>query len=222
MIQQEQTETKTSVNKDLGHKTPLEKLTLFLEETLQTIGYELVAIEVFNHREKTLRVFIDAKAGTEGGIGIEDCVRVTQALDEPLEKNTDVTEVFSGPYELEVSSPGVDRPLRKPEDFTRFSGEIARLHTFRPLTAEETDAVEYSTKNPKQKNFYGVLRGFDNGAVLFGALPEDGTRELFSKGVKKGAKKSAKKQEVSRETLIRMPLELISKANLEPQVKFPD
>ncbi len=223
MIQQEQTANNLNTKPGLTARTPLERLTLFIETTLAALGYELVAIEVTNHREKKLRVFIDALqtgSGQNGGVGIEDCVKVTHELDQPLELSQEINEVFSGPYELEVSSPGVDRPLRKPQDFTRFAGEIARLHTFRPLTAEETQASEYSTKNPKQKNFYGVLRGFENEAILFGALPEDGTRELFVRGQKKKPQK--KKESAPTENLIRIPLDLVSKANLEPQVRFPD
>ena len=204
-------------------RTPVEQLTAFLEETLARIGYDLVAIEVLNHREKSLRVFIDTPEGSGKAMGIEDCVIATRELDEPLEGNSAVSDVFKGPYELEVSSPGVDRPLRKPRDYTRFAGEYGRIHTFRPLTKEETGAEEYSLKNPKQKNFYGIIRGYDHesnsGSVLFGNVPEDGTRTTVVKGAKKSNKK---KPEVKPETLIRIPLELISKANLEPEIVFPE
>jgi ribosome maturation factor RimP len=216
------TELNTNTVQRTSGQTPQEKLTLFLEETLAPLGYELVAIEVLNHREKSLRIFIDSK----NGIGIEDCVKVTQELDQPLEGQPDVEAIFKGPYELEVSSPGIERPLRKPSDYVRFAGQIGRLSTFRALTADETLAAEYSAKNPKQKNFYGILRGFENenASVLFGIIPEDGTRE--TKIVKKGAKK--KKEEkpadapLKHETVIRIPLELISKAHLEPEVIYPD
>jgi ribosome maturation factor RimP len=203
--------------------SPQDKLTHFLEEKLAQVGYELVAIEIQNHREKSLRVFIDAKEG----VGIEDCVKVTKELDEPLEGQPDVEEIFKGPYELEVSSPGIDRPLRKPQDYVRFITEIARLSTFRPLTADETKAAEYSAKNPKQKNFYGIVRGFENetSSVLFGIIPEDGTREKVKK-VKKGTKPKNEDTNVAaplkHETLIRIPLELISKAHLEPVVIYPE
>ena len=206
-------------------RTPTERLIRFLEEQLSGLGYELVAIEILNHREKKLRVFVDFPQGHTGEkIGIEDCVRVTHSLDQPLDTFASVDEIFKGQYELEVSSPGIDRPLRKPSDYTRFAGEIARLHTFRPLTVEETQATEYSTKNPKQKNFFGVIRGFDGdaetGSVLFGALPEDGTLST-EKGKKVNlAKKAA--EVLKKETWIRIPLELISKANLEPAVKLPE
>ncbi len=181
---------------------PIQMLNAFVEEKLKVLGYELVAMEVINHREKTLRLFIDQPSG----ISIEDCVKVTHELDEPLEASEVVMAVFKGPYELEVSSPGIDRPLQKPEDFKRFIGDIARVQTFRALTGEETLAAEYSTKNPKQKNFYGILRGFEpeSNSILFGVSPEDGT------------------QKIKNETLIRIPLELVAKAHLEPIIELPE
>ncbi len=179
--------------------TPDARLTSFLENKLAEMQYELVAIEILNHREKKLRIYIDQK----DGVGIEDCVKVTKELDEPLEANSDVIAIFKGAYDLEISSPGLDRPLRKPSDYDKYEGHYARITTFRPLTGAETDAPEYSLKNPKQKNFYGILRGFhaESASILFGIVPEDG---------------SGKKPK--KETLVRIPLELASKANLEPDM----
>ncbi len=196
--------------------TPQERLISFLESTLASIHYELVSIEIINQRQKTLRIFIDKlyKASSDGmcaGVGIEDCVEVTHFLDSPLEQNKDVEAIFKGPYELEVSSPGIDRPLRKPQDYTRFAAQIARIHTLRPLTALEAQAETYCAKNPKQKNFYGILRGFEAPAVLFGVVPEDGTLKS-----QKGKKRIDTTLPLKNETLIRIPLGLISKANLEP------
>ena len=182
---------------------PEAKLTAFLETKLSELHYELVAIEILNHREKKLRIYIDQ----QGGVGIEDCVKVTHELDAPLEASSELAAVFKGEYELEVSSPGLDRPLRKPSDYVKFIGQVVRLTTFRPLTASESQAVEYSAKNPKQKNFFGLSRGFEaeTGSILFGIVPEDGT---------------GKKPKT--ETLIRIPLELVAKANLEPEIQIPD
>lgn len=190
---------------------PVNMLSHFLEEKLTKLGYELVALEVVNHREKKLRLFIDQPKG----VSIDDCVKVTHELDQPLEASDEIKAVFKGPYELEVSSPGVDRPLQKPKDFTRFTGEIGRIQTFRALSCEEISgeeageeksAREYLARNPKQKNFYGVLRGFEKSAnaVLFGVVPEDGTRKIKN------------------ETLIRIPLELVAKAHLEPVIELPE
>ena len=159
---------------------PEAKLTAFLESKLQDMHYELVAIEILNHREKKLRIYID----NQNGIGIDDCVKVTHELDAPLESSSEIAAVFKGEYELEVSSPGLDRPLRKPSDYEKFAGQVVRLTTFRPLTATETLAAEYSAKNPKQKNFFGLSRGFEKetASILFGIVPEDGTGKKTKNG----------------------------------------
>ncbi len=194
-----------------GEATPEARLTTFLEERLATLGYELVALDLLNHREKKLCIYIDLlPESTADGVTIEDCVRVTRELDGPLETESSLSEIFKGAYELEVSSPGIDRPLRKPSDFLKFAGEIARIHTIRPLTGEETGAPAYSEKNPKQKNFYGILRGFDQStlSIQIGLIAEDGTRG-----------KPGKKKEPKPETPIRIPLSLVDKANLEREVK---
>jgi ribosome maturation factor RimP len=186
-----------------NHAAPEAKLTSFLENKLSELHYELVAVEILNHREKKLRIYIDQK----GGVGIEDCVKVTHELDAPLETAPEVLAIFKGEYELEVSSPGLDRPLRKSSDYDKFSGQIVRLQTFRPLTGDETHTQDYSNKNPKQKKFFGLSRGFEDAtaSILFGIIPEDG---------------NYKKPKT--ETLIRIPLELVAKANLEPEIEIPD
>ncbi len=214
----------TAAIADSGLMTPEDRLTRHLETLLAPLGYELVAIEITNHREKKLSIYIDLLQDTDDGVGIEDCVKVSHALDAPLEENEELKAIFKGPYELEVSSPGIDRPLRKPSDFENFLGEVARLNTFRPLTGDETRAPEYSAKNPKQKNFYGILRGFETEtrSILFGVIPEDGTRAVF-KNKKSKDKKVPEKNDTGRaETLIRVPLELVAKAKLEPMIEIPE
>ncbi len=214
----------TAAIADSGLMTPEDRLTRHLEILLAPLGYELVAIEITNHREKKLSIYIDLLQDTDDGVGIEDCVKVSHALDAPLEENEELKAIFKGPYELEVSSPGIDRPLRKPSDFENFLGEVARLNTFRPLTGDETRAPEYSAKNPKQKNFYGILRGFETEtrSILFGVIPEDGTRAVF-KNKKSKDKKVPEKNDTGRaETLIRVPLELVAKAKLEPMIEIPE
>lgn len=161
-----------------------------------TTGCECVQIEVLNQRHKILRVFIDRTDGV--AVGVEDCVAVTRLLDEPLEKTEELEEIFkSAPYELEVSSPGVDRPLRKGQDFARFQGKETRIHTFRPLTPEEAGNPDYVAKNPRQKNFLGAIAGVQGN--------EPGTTLV--------------ELQIGKEK-VGIPLRLISKANLEPSFDF--
>jgi ribosome maturation factor RimP len=177
------------------------------------LGYEVVHLEVQTHRQKLLRLFIDRVSGAEA-IGVEDCVTVSRALDEPLDQMSEIEAIFHGAYELEVSSPGVDRPLRQEKDFERFSGREVRIHVFRPLTADETGNPEYLSRNPRQKNFLGVLKGIQNGKVLLVLCNQSPGKEK-----KKG--KAAKRAEAPQNGAeagerLSIPLPLISKANLEP------
>lgn len=105
------------------------------------MGYELVDLQVSN-RGGLLRLFIDKP----GGIGLEDCAAVSRQL-------TRVLEVEGVEYDrLEVSSPGLDRPLRKAQDFARFAGQRADVRMRTP------DASG-------RRRFVGVLRGENEGRV---------------------------------------------------------
>jgi ribosome maturation factor RimP len=109
----------------------LEALQVIVERTLGSMGYELVELEMAQNG--LLRVFIDAPAG----IQIEDCERVSRQL-------SHVLAVDDVDYQrLEVSSPGLDRPLRKAADFVRFAGAEVSLRLKRPFEG--------------RRNFEGVL-----------------------------------------------------------------
>lgn len=183
-----------------------------LTPILEGIGYELVHLEMMNNRAKTLRVFIDVTEKREGGVGVEDCAAVSRALDEPLEAMKEIDAYFGGAYELEVSSPGIDRPLRRARDFEKFSGRDIRVHTFRPLTSEEIGNADYHSRNPKQKNFLGILGGMDTGTNSVKLTI------LASMGAASKGQKNSKKPEKKDDILI--PMTLISKANIEPDFSF--
>ncbi|MCM2279624.1 MAG: ribosome maturation factor RimP [Oligoflexia bacterium] len=193
------------------------------------MGYEIVHLEVQLGRQKTLRLFIDFDWETADKeaktVGIEDCVKVTRALDEPLDRIPEIEAVFHGAYELEVSSPGIERPLRTPKDFERFAGKEARIHVFRPLTGEELGNLAYQLSNPKQKNFLGTLSGFRDNRVLL-AVPSGSADKKSAKkardkhkDVKTDAGEPASRAHpkgMSGAEEVTIPLPLISKANLEP------
>ena len=112
-----------------------------METTLAGLGYELVDLEISGRKNKLLRVFIDK----QDGITIDDCVAVSDHLSNWL-----VVEGVD--YDrLEVSSPGMDRPLKKEADFVRFAGEKVQLKLRVPLAG--------------QRNFAGILRGINDGLV---------------------------------------------------------
>lgn len=184
--EQSSAQTHTTARGSARPATREDLLISFLDSVIGPLGYRAIAVESETHRAKTLRVFIERLDGVT--VGIEDCVVVTKALDAPLEGYGETDAWFRTPYELEVSSPGTDRPLRTAEDFAKYAGSRARIHTFRPLTAVETQNAPYTAKNPKQKNFIGTLEGMRGSSV---ALTVE-------------------------KNLVMIPWTLVSKSNLEP------
>lgn len=111
-----------------------------VERVVTGLGFELVDFET-SPRARLLRVFIDIKRG----VNVDDCATVSNQL-------TRVFEVEQVDYDrLEVSSPGLDRPLKKAADYERFEGREIQLRLAIPLD--------------NQRNFVGVLQGLMNGVV---------------------------------------------------------
>lgn len=122
-----------------------DSLNELIGRTVEPMGYELVGVELSGSEKgsRILRVYID----TEDGITLDDCVAVSHQLSGML----DVEDPVAGNYQLEVSSPGLDRPLFRPEHFERFAGQRVRLRLTRPLDG--------------RRNFDGVLQGYAQGRV---------------------------------------------------------
>lgn len=92
-----------------------ESLTALLEPVVTAMGYELVGVEYRPGRsEGLLRIYID----TDTGVTLDDCTRVSHQISGVL----DVEDPIPGSFRLEISSPGLNRPLMKPADFDRFAG----------------------------------------------------------------------------------------------------
>ncbi|MDF2501032.1 MAG: Ribosome maturation factor rimP [Anaerosporomusa subterranea] len=104
----------------------VEKLVL---ECIEGSGLELVDVEYVRERDWFLRIYID-KAG---GIGVEDC----QWLSERIGEKLDEADFIRDSYYLEVSSPGLDRPLKNLKDFVRHAGQKIELHTFAPINGKK-------------------------------------------------------------------------------------
>lgn len=96
-----------------------QKLTEMISAPVEALGYELVGVEFVRGRQSTLRIYIDS----EEGITVEDCADVSHQVSAVL----DVEDPVSVAYNLEVSSPGLDRPLFTAEHYTRFIGEEVAL-----------------------------------------------------------------------------------------------
>ena len=122
----------------------MQNLQTLLEQSVARIGYELVDLEMSN-RGKLLRLFIDKP----GGVNIDDCALVSEHVSHLLAVEHDVD------YDrLEVSSPGLDRILKKEADFQRFVGNKVQVRLRVPMNG--------------QKKFVGVLHGIEHGVVRVG------------------------------------------------------
>jgi len=108
-----------------------------------------------------LRIFIDKP----GGVTIGDCTKISELVGRILDKE----DIIHHSYVLEVSSPGIERPLVKPEDYERFKGEKAKITLKEPLEG--------------RRNFTGIIIGFKNGMVFIEV--EGRVRELPFDMVKK-------------------------------------
>lgn len=106
----------------------LHSLQQLLAPVVEALGYELVGVEFHPHTGNSLlRVYIDR----EGGIGVDDCQRVSHQVSGVL----DVEDPITGHYTLEVSSPGLDRPLFEAGHFVRFAGRLVRIQLRTPLAS---------------------------------------------------------------------------------------
>ena len=110
---------------------PIPSIKTLLEPTLKHMGYELYAVEQSGQAGRTLRISIDRIEP----ITIDDCERASKVIG-PLLDNANL---ISGPYALEVSSPGAERPLRRKEDYERFNGKRVNV---RYRTGESESVVE--------------------------------------------------------------------------------
>lgn len=118
-------------------------------------GYELVDIEFLKENSNWyLRLYVDK----QGGFTIDDCELVSKSLGEILEKDDPIDKS----YILEVSSPGLDRPLKKESDFERYKGEVVDVKLYKAIN--------------KTKQFQGILKGLENNIVTI----EDDTGKILS------------------------------------------
>ncbi len=160
----------------IGTESVADSARRLLEPVLVRDGFELVEVEWAREGGPwVLRLFVDRP----GGVTIDDCQAVSRTV-EPILDAEDFIEVA---YHLEVSSPGVDRPLRKPQDFERFTGQRAHVKTYGPIESlmaaprggesraasaqggESLASAPVASAVSPRKNWTGILRGFREGAV---------------------------------------------------------
>lgn len=121
------------------------KLRALLEPAVEGLGFDLVDVElVGGSGNAVLRVYIDSL----GGVNVDDCATVSHQVSAVL----DVEDPIPGHYTLEVSSPGLDRPLVKREDFQRFTGDVVKVRMARPILG--------------RRNFTGRLAGLEGESIV--------------------------------------------------------
>ena len=126
-----------------------------IEPTVNSLGFELVGVVCRGGRTRGLiRVYIEH----EDGVTVDDCARVSHRVNGLM----DVEDPMTGEYDLEVSSPGADRPLFFERDFVRFAGAVLSVTLRRPISG--------------RRRFTGILGGIRDGVVL---VDEHGTEHRF-------------------------------------------
>jgi ribosome maturation factor RimP len=128
-----------------------------LVPVVEAAGYRLVRLRVMGAKRKTLQVMAERP---DGSMNVDDCASLSRALSEVLEAADPLPDEFV----LEVSSPGIDRPLTIQADFARFAGHDARV--------EMTEALN------GRKRFKGVLIGLEGADVLMDVTGENGPERV--------------------------------------------
>lgn len=122
-----------------------QRLASIVTPTIEGLGFELVRLRLMSGRRNVLQIMADRP---DGGIEVDDCAKISRAVSAVL----DVEDPISGEYVLEVSSPGIDRPLTRLKDFETYAGHEAKLETHEMIDG--------------RRRFKGVLQGIEDGEIL--------------------------------------------------------
>jgi ribosome maturation factor RimP len=136
--------------------TAVSRLEPIFEPVIEMAGFKLVRLRMMGGAQQTLQVMAERP---DGSMDVEGCTTLSHALLDFIEAN----DPIEGEYEIEVSSPGIDRPLTRPMDFVRWAGHEAKIE----LT-EMVPSVgdSQSDQNKGRKRFRAVLLGMDGGDVV--------------------------------------------------------
>lgn len=135
----------------MSRRQIVERVEELASEVSESLGIQLVDVELVNEDStRILRIYIE-KAG---GVGLDDCEAVSRRLDKQLDEE----DMFDISYMLEVSSPGLERKLKKDREYDIFAGRYIQINTYAPIA--------------ERKKFEGVLRGLKNGVVLVEEEPD--------------------------------------------------
>lgn len=131
---------------DLVAKAAIDRrLAGIVTPTIEDLGFELVRLRLMGGKKATLQIMAER---ADGGIEVEECATISRAVSAVL----DVEDPIAGEYVLEVSSPGIDRPLTRLKDFERYDGYEVKIET--------SEAID------GRRRFRGTLEGVEDGEVL--------------------------------------------------------
>lgn len=135
----------TDLNERFTKEAGLEgELASLAEPVLEDLGFRLVRVKVSKRDGQTVQIMAERP---DGSINIDDCETISRQLSPLL----DVNDVIDGAYRLEVSSPGIDRPLVRPKDFEDWAGHEAKVELNEPIEG--------------RRRFRGELEGFEDGEI---------------------------------------------------------
>jgi ribosome maturation factor RimP len=144
-------QTQMDANNRIDTRTQIRSL---VEPTIEAEGFRLIAVQISGDVSGDIvRLYCEGN-----DFGIDDCARISRALSPVL----DVEDPMGGPYRLEVSSPGIERPIQSAADFERFAGFRAKLRLI---------------PGPERRRYSGELRGFEDGNIL---IDIDGELQLVA------------------------------------------
>lgn len=123
---------------------PAREIARLCEPVIENLGFRLVRVRLTGHNGATVQIMAERPDGT---MSLEDCVSLSRAISPVLE----AADPISGRYHLEVSSPGIDRPLVRPDDFERWAGHEAKVEMQHLLAG--------------RRRFRGEIEGFEDGEV---------------------------------------------------------
>jgi ribosome maturation factor RimP len=125
---------------------PMDRIERMLAPAVEALGYQIVRVQLSGRHRPVLQVMAERRDGMP--MSVDDCARISRTVSALL----DVEDPIASAYTLEVSSPGIDRPLIKPEDFTRFAGFEAKLETKAAIAG--------------RRRFKGKLGGLTDGNIV--------------------------------------------------------
>jgi ribosome maturation factor RimP len=128
-----------------------------LEPAIEAAGYRLVRLRLMGGKTKTLQIMAERPDGT---MNVEDCATLARSLLDFMEAE----DPLEGDYELEVSSPGIDRPLTRLMDYSRYAGHEVKLELIAPLENAGESQGDKSSK--ARKRFRGQVLGLDGSDVV--------------------------------------------------------